>query len=72
MYCSRYLRFSDATPITWPYTLGPLGTEIVYAPPGTLNDADGGGIGDPQDSCAGTPVGAPVNARGCALGQIPN
>lgn len=70
-FCGRYLRFADAMPVSWPYTLGPLGSEIIYAPPDTLNDADGDGIGDPQDSCAGTPVGATVNARGCGLGQIP-
>jgi parallel beta-helix repeat protein len=72
VFCGRYLRFADGMSVSWPYTLGPLGSEIIYAPPDTLNDADGDGIGDPQDSCAGTPAGATVNARGCALGQTPN
>ena len=65
------LSMVHAAAVQWPYALGPLGSEFVYAPADTLNDADGDGIGDLQDFCAGSPAGMAVNAKGCALGQVP-
>lgn len=32
-----------------------------------IRDADGDGVPDPRDQCAGTPGGVQVDARGCAL-----
>jgi hypothetical protein len=37
---------------------------------GSQVDSDGDGIADAQDACAGTPSGAVVNGRGCAIGQL--
>lgn len=67
--CSRYVKFSDQTPVTWPYTLGPLGSEIIFSRVDSLPDSDGDGIGDIQDGCSSTAGSQSVNARGCALGQ---
>lgn len=33
----------------------------------TEGDTDGDGVADSQDQCPGTPMGTPVDARGCAL-----
>ncbi len=67
--CGRYLRFSDGAPLVWPYALPARGSEIIYARFGGLADADGDGITDAQDTCPGSPPGAPVNAAGCAFSQ---
>lgn len=37
------------------------------APAPVVVDSDGDGVPDDQDACAGTPVGAKVDARGCEL-----
>jgi hypothetical protein len=40
----------------------------LISPPPPPNDADGDGIPDADDKCAGTPAGTPVNSTGCPLG----
>jgi parallel beta-helix repeat protein len=67
--CSETARFSDAQHVYWPYTLGPRDSEIVYATDSALMDTDGDGIPDSQDTCASTPAGQSVNAKGCAFVQ---
>ena len=67
--CGRYVRFSDGAAVSWPYTLQPLRSEVIYAQDTSLADADGDGIANTQDACAGSAAGAAVNAVGCALGQ---
>ncbi len=71
VFCGRYLRLTDGVPVSWPYALPPLGSEIIYSRGDTLVDADQDGIGDAQDVCPGSPIGGAVNASGCALGQVP-
>lgn len=66
--CAKYVKFSDSTPIVWPYYLGALSSEIIYTLDTTLVDSDGDGVADSQDSCAGTAEGSAVNSRGCGLG----
>src|SRR5690606_10091200 len=48
-FCGKYVRFTDATPIVWPYTIGALKGEVIYSRENTLVDADGDGITDSQD-----------------------
>lgn len=67
--CASYARMSDNSPVTWPVTLGPRSSEIVYTRDSSLVDSDGDGIADSQDSCPSTTKGQQVNASGCAFGQ---
>jgi len=67
--CSEYVRFSDSLSVTWPHSIAPHESEIIYSRDSSLTDGDGDGIPDSQDSCSGTPALKTVNARGCALGQ---
>lgn len=67
--CSEYARFSDSQIITWPYTIQPHASEIIYSRDSNLTDGDGDGIPDYQDICNGTQALQVVNATGCALGQ---
>lgn len=67
--CTSYARMSDNSPVTWPLTLGPRSSEIVYTRDSSLVDSDGDGIADSQDSCPNTPKGQQVNASGCPFGQ---
>jgi hypothetical protein len=67
--CSRYVRFSDNQSVSWPYSVPPHGSEIVYTRDSTLVDGDGDGIPDSQDSCSGTLALKAVNGAGCTLGQ---
>jgi parallel beta-helix repeat protein len=67
--CASYARMSDNSPVTWPLTLGPRSSEIVYTRDSSLVDSDGDGIADSQDSCPNTTKGQQVNASGCAFGQ---
>lgn len=67
--CTSYARMSDNSPVTWPMTLGPRSSEIVYTRDSSLVDSDGDGIADSQDSCPNTPKGQQVNASGCPFGQ---
>ncbi len=69
LLCSKYVRFTDGQNITWPYTLPPHGSEIIYYRDSSLTDGDGDGIPDYQDTCNGTLAAQAVNAAGCALGQ---
>ncbi|GEM_PF-3015160 len=68
-WCNDYVRFSDSVPVSWPHTLPPNGSEIIYTRDSKLTDGDGDGIPDYQDICAGTGPTLAVNAAGCALGQ---
>jgi len=67
--CSSYARMSDDAPVTWPYTLAPRSSEVVYTRDASLVDGDGDGIADSQDKCPSTVKGLHVNANGCAIGQ---
>lgn len=67
--CNNYVRLTDGQPVAWPVFLAPRSSEIVYTRNAALLDSDGDGIADAQDLCPGTPEGAQVNSRGCALGQ---
>lgn len=67
--CGEYVRFSDGQSITWPYTVAPHASEVIYSRDSSLTDSDGDGIPDYQDKCAGTPPLKAVNAAGCTLGQ---
>lgn len=68
--CSEYVRFTDSQSVTWPYSIAPHESEIIYSRDSSLTDGDGDGIPDSQDSCNGTLALKTVNATGCALGQI--
>jgi hypothetical protein len=69
--CGEYVRFSDSQPITWPYTVPPHGSDIIYSLDNSLivSDKDGDGIPDYQDTCNATPISQAVNATGCGLGE---
>lgn len=67
--CTSYARMSDNSPVSWPLTLGPRSSAIVYTRDSSLVDSDGDGIADSQDSCPDTPKGQQVNASGCPFGQ---
>lgn len=69
LLCGEYVRFTDSQSVTWPYTLPPHGSEIIYSRDSSLTDVDGDGIPDYQDKCNGTLASQVVNAAGCALGQ---
>ncbi len=63
--CSKYVSFSSGTPVTWPYSLAPYSSEIVYAQEASLIDSDGDGIADIQDQCPETPQSSAANSLGC-------
>jgi parallel beta-helix repeat protein len=67
--CSEYVRFTDSQVVTWPYTLPPHGSEIIYSRDSKLTDGDRDGIPDYQDNCSATGAALAVNATGCTLGQ---
>ncbi|MCY7306975.1 MAG: right-handed parallel beta-helix repeat-containing protein [Rhodoferax sp.] len=67
--CNSFVYLQDSTPVVWPATVIALSGVPVYTRDTSLTDSDGDGIADQQDFCPNTPVGAPVNARGCAFGQ---
>ena len=70
LLCGKYVRFTDSQSVTWPYTLPPHGSEIIYSfDSATASDGDKDGIPDDQDKCNGTIALQAVNAAGCALGQ---
>lgn len=68
-FCSDFVRFTDGQPVIWPYPLAPGDSEIIYTRDSTLTDADRDGIPDSQDTCASTPAGQSVNAKGCSFSQ---
>ncbi|SEP35685.1 right-handed parallel beta-helix repeat-containing protein [Nitrosovibrio sp. Nv6] len=63
--CGQYVSFVDGTPITWPRSVAPHSSEIIYTRDSTLIDSDGDGIADIQDQCPETPVGSAANSLGC-------
>lgn len=67
--CSQYVRFADATPVSWPIMVGAMGSEIVVWNNNPLKDSDRDTIADLDDLCPGTPAGTPVNERGCSFTQ---
>lgn len=67
--CASYLSFLDGLPVSWPVTLTPLQTMIIFAQDSRLPDTDGDGIPDAQDLCPGTSVGATANSAGCSREQ---
>lgn len=69
LLCNEYVRFTDGQAITWPYTVAPHASEVIYSRDSSLTDGDGDGIPDYQDTCPGTPALKAVNAAGCTLGD---
>jgi hypothetical protein len=67
--CSNYVFFSDQTPVTWPLSLAPTESALVFTQITALLDSDGDGIADYQDRCPATASGLTANSNGCALGQ---
>jgi len=67
--CDQFVRFSDGVQASWPMSLPPRGSEIVYSRDNSLTDADGDGIPDSQDICPATAAGVSVNAQGCSFAQ---
>lgn len=67
--CTHYIGFPDGSPISWPHTLPPGGSKVVYTYSFKLNDKDQDGIWDGQDNCPDTPRLEPVNAAGCSFRQ---
>jgi parallel beta-helix repeat protein len=65
--CAMLFDLATDAPVTWPLSVPALGATLVYAREPSLVDSDGDGIPDDQDSCPGSPPGAPVNAAGCTL-----
>ena len=67
--CASYVSFADGTPISWPLSLSPMQTMIVFTQDIRLTDSDGDGVPDVQDRCPSTPAGMATNSAGCARGQ---
>ena len=67
--CASYVSFADGTPISWPVSLSPMQTMIVFTQDIRLTDSDGDGVPDLQDRCPSTPAGMATNSAGCARGQ---
>ncbi len=44
--CSQYVSFSSGMPVSWPYSLAPYSSEIVYTQDASLIDSDGDGIAE--------------------------
>jgi parallel beta-helix repeat protein len=70
--CSQYVRFEDGNAMSWPYTLDPLESVVVYSVDSAGLDADFDGIPDGQDACPGTESTVAVNSGGCAITQLGN
>ena len=68
--CSDYIHFSNESPVSWPLSLAPTETAVVFTRIAALIDSDGDGIADFQDICAATTAGLTTNSKGCALGQV--
>jgi len=68
-WCGQYLRLTDNAPVVWPLLVPAMGAEVIFAVNRNLYDTDADGVADSQDTCPATPVGATVNASGCAFGQ---
>ena len=71
-YCSRYHKFPEGTPVSWPIDLPPLGALPIYTINPATRDSDGDSIADVLDICSGTSKADQVNASGCALTQLRN
>ncbi len=67
--CGMFVRFPEATSVTWPHAVPPMSAEVIYTVDRTSLDADSDGIPDTQDLCPGSPAGAHTDSKGCALGQ---
>lgn len=70
--CSQYVKFEDGSAMSWPHTLAPLESVIVYSVDSAGLDADRDGIPDGQDACPGTGSTLVVNSGGCAITQLAN
>lgn len=67
--CASYVSFTDGTPISWPVSLAPLQTLIVFAQDVRLPDSDADGITDSQDRCSGSTGSLSANSIGCTRAQ---
>jgi Right handed beta helix region len=68
--CSQLRQLANNLLALWPLTLPSGQSVMLYALNPNAPDKDGDGIADTVDKCPDTAIDAPVNARGCALGQI--
>ena len=69
--CTQFVKFSDGLGISWPHSLPPYNSEIIYSRDSSLTDTDGDGVPTFQDQCPSTPTGQMTNARGCSFAQSP-
>lgn len=67
--CNLYLQFPSGSPVSWPISLAPRQSMVVFTQNTSTPDADRDGVADSQDKCANTPSGAAVNATGCEFGR---
>lgn len=65
--CASYFDYATDSAVSWPITLEPGESRIVYTLDLTLIDRDNDGIADINDLCPGTTAGVPTNAAGCPL-----
>jgi hypothetical protein len=68
--CSKYVKFADDLPVTWPHRLQPLASAIIFTRDQGMLDSDQDGIPDSQDRCPLTGAGLGVLSNGCAIGQV--
>lgn len=69
--CASFVGFPDGQPVSWPVSLAPLSSKIVFTQALDLPDADKDGVADSQDKCPLTAKELDTDAKGCAFGQIP-
>jgi len=62
--CASFVRLSNPAsgPISWPYTLSGLSSEVIFTQDLVLIDSDNDGISNTQDTCPGTATGLAVNS----------
>ena len=67
--CNNYQKFPESTKVTFPVSLAPLESLVVYTQNLDYTDDDNDGIPNNQDTCSGTPALVSINPKGCSLEQ---
>lgn len=67
LLCSNFVNFVTGSKVNWPVALQPLESIVVYSQSLDFPDNDKDGIPNSQDTCPGTPLGAPINSKGCPI-----